>query len=113
MSNYNVPRYYHLPLKTMEIIRPEPPEVTLATQRIFNLIELEEQRRIAHPQLATALTVLTRNELIQFKNDDLVVAKRYDMFLAWRAQCRTLLTSHARLQHARLRGQHLDRPGPS
>ena len=73
----------------MEIIRPEAPEVTLATQRIFNLIELEAQRRIAHPEFATALTVLTRNELIQFKSDDRIVAKRYDMLLAWRAQCRT------------------------
>lgn len=93
MSNQQLPEYYHLKMKQMEIIRPEPLQVTLAVQRIFDLDDLENQRRIDRPGV---LNVMTRQELEQFLRDDRVLAQRYDGFVAKRSK--DLLTSPAHLQ---------------
>ncbi len=66
-------------MKQMEIIRPEPPQVTLATRRILDLDDIETQRRIDRPGV---VNVITKEELEQFKRDDRVVAQRYDGFVA-------------------------------
>jgi len=65
-------------MKQMEVIRPEPLQVTLAAQRILDLDDLETQRGIDHPGL---LTAITRQELEQFKRDDRILAQRYDGFV--------------------------------
>ena len=80
-------------MKPMEVIQPEHPSVTQATQRILNLIDLEAQRRIGHPELLTALTT---QELKRFKRDDQILANRYGVLAAGSAT--SLLTSRAHLQ---------------
>ena len=66
-------------MKQMEIIRPEPFQVTLAARRILALDDCETQRAIDHPGL---LTAITRQELEEFKRDDRILAQRYNRFLA-------------------------------
>lgn len=92
MSNQQIPKYIHLKMREMEVIRPEPVEVTLATQRILDLDSLETQRGIDRPEL---LTAITRQELEQFKRDARVLARRYDGFVA--SFTKDLLTSHTDL----------------
>lgn len=79
MSNQQLPTYYHLKMKQMDVIRAESLQVTLAAQRIFDLIDLETQRGIDRPGL---LAAITQEELEQFKRDDKILAQRYDGFVA-------------------------------
>lgn len=66
-------------MKQMDVIRAESLQVTLAAQRIFDLIDLETQRGIDRPGL---LAAITQEELEQFKRDDKILAQRYDGFVA-------------------------------
>ena len=98
-------KYYHLQLKHMEVIRPEPPHVTLAAQRILDLDDLERQRRTDSLEQVTTLTAA---ELAQFQLDDRVLAQRYGVLAAGFAK--DLLTLLTFLQRSRIRRQHFAFP---